>query len=117
MTMSEEDALFGLHRIREWKEKKAKEAHVDRLVTERRVRELETRVRRLATARWSLPEIPATADASTIVAEFARWSRFGERLGRREEDARARLAALRRELEREMGSRRATRAFTRVSAK
>ena len=109
--------MFGLRRIREWKDKKVKEAHVDRLVTERRVRELEIRVRRLTVARWSLPEIPAATDANAIAAEFARWSRFGGRLRRREEDARSRLAALRRELEREMSSHRAIRAFTRVSAR
>jgi hypothetical protein len=107
--------LFGLRKILDWKEKREKAAHIDRLVTERRVRELEIRVRRLAAAQWSLPEIPPADDSAALIGEPAPWSRFAERLRRREENARARLAALRQELEREMGAPRAIRAFTRVT--
>jgi len=84
--------MFRGHDAREATEHRERAARLDRLALARRVRELEERIRRLAVARWSMPEVQPGSDARRLVRDIAARAGFGERLGGREDEARAELA-------------------------
>ena len=87
MTPRRED-VQRLCRVEESEEQRERRAHLDRLEAERKVRELEGRIHRLAVARWTMPRILSGADGPTLVRELARRPATGERLRRREEGRR-----------------------------
>jgi hypothetical protein len=93
----------------EARERRERIAHFDRLVAECDVREEEGRIRRLAVARWSMPDVPSMTDGRKLAADLAARPGRGHRLSGREEEARSRLAALRPELERRVSAHRAIR--------
>lgn len=92
--------MFRLRKVLEWKELLERRARAERAQAERRTREIEDALVRLAETRASFPD--AVGGRTAVVEDLVAWSRFGEGIRRREDALRQRLEALRPELERKM---------------
>jgi hypothetical protein len=88
--------MFRLGKVLEWKERLEEDARARRLAVEARATEIEREADRLRAERGRFPDDEPTRD---VLAELAAWACRSELLRRGERSARARLEAMRIELE------------------
>jgi len=88
--------MFRLAKVLEWKERLEEEVRARRLAAEARATEITREADRLREERGRFPDVEPAAD---VIAELAAWARRSELLRRGERSARARLEAMRTELE------------------